>query len=225
MGQAIGDVLPLAIGVAISVVPIIALILMLITPKAKSNGIAFAVGWLLGLCVVGFGGLALATSAGLSTSSGASDGASGAKLLFGIVFLLLAVKQWRSRPAPGEDPVMPKWMATIDTFTAGKALVLGALLSGVNPKNLLLTLSAAATIAQVPGLSGSEQVIVMIVFILLGSLTVLAPLAVYLVKGARAAEALGEWKTWLSANNASIMCVLFLVFGVVLIGKGIGGLS
>ncbi len=225
MGQAIGDVLPLAIGVAISVVPIIALILMLITPKAKSNGIAFAVGWLLGLCVVGFGGLALAASAGLSTSSGASDGASGAKLLFGIVFWLLAVKQWRSRPAPGEDPVMPKWMATIDTFTAGKALVLGALLSGVNPKNLLLTLSAAATIAQVPGLSGSEQVIVMIVFILLGSLTVLAPLAVYLVKGARAAEVLGEWKTWLSANNASIMCVLFLVFGAVLIGKGIGGLS
>lgn len=225
MGQAIGDVLPLAIGVAISVVPIIALILMLITPKAKSNGIAFGVGWLLGLCVVGFGGLALAASAGLSTSSGASDGASGAKLLFGVVFLLLAVKQWRSRPAPGEDPVMPKWMATIDTFTAGKALVLGALLSGVNPKNLLLTLSAAATIAQVPALSGSEQVIAMIVFILLGSLTVLAPLAVYLVKGARAAEVLGEWKTWLSANNASIMCVLFLVFGAVLIGKGIGGLS
>jgi len=225
VGQAIGDILPLAIGVAISVVPIIALILMLLTPKARSNGVAFALGWLLGLCVVGFGGLAIAASAGPSTSSGASDGASGAKLAFGVLFLLLAVKQWRSRPAPGEDPVMPKWMATIDAFTPGKALVLAALLSGVNPKNLMLTLAAAATIAQVPGLSGSQQVTAMIVFIVLASLTVLAPLAVYLAMGSRAAEVLGGWKTWLSANNASIMCVLFLVFGALLIGKGIGGLS
>ena len=43
---------------------------------------------------------------------------------------------------------MPKWMATIDRFTAGKSLGLGAALSGVNPKNLALTLAAAASIAQ-----------------------------------------------------------------------------
>ncbi len=45
MGQAIGDLLPAAIGVAISPVPIIAIILMLGTPKARSNGPAFAAGW------------------------------------------------------------------------------------------------------------------------------------------------------------------------------------
>ena len=42
MGQAIGDVLPLAIGVAISPVPIIAIILMLGTPlggKLAGEGI------------------------------------------------------------------------------------------------------------------------------------------------------------------------------------------
>ena len=48
MGQAIGDLLPAAIGVAISPVPIIAIILMLGTPKARSNGPAFAAGWVLG---------------------------------------------------------------------------------------------------------------------------------------------------------------------------------
>ena len=49
MGQAIGDLLPAAIGVAISPVPIIAIILMLGTPKARSNGPAFAAGWVIGL--------------------------------------------------------------------------------------------------------------------------------------------------------------------------------
>ena len=225
MGQAVGDILPLAIGVAISPVPIIALILMLITPKARSNGIAFALGWMLGLCVVGFGGLALAASAGVSTSASASDGASVGKLLFGILFLMLAVKQFRGRPKPGQDPVMPRWMATIDAFTPGKALVLAALLSGVNPKNLLLTLAAASTIAQVPGLTGAQEVTAMLVFIVLASLTVLTPVLVYLVMGARAATVLNGWKTWLQANNASIMSVLFLVFGAVLLGKGVAGVG
>jgi threonine/homoserine/homoserine lactone efflux protein len=225
VGQAIGDILPMAVGVAISVVPIIAIILMLITPKARSNGLAFALGWVLGLCVVGFGALAIANASGLSSSSTASDGADGGKLIFGLLFLLLAVRQWRSRPKPGEEPVVPGWMSAIDSFTPGKSLGLAALLSGVNPKNLLLTVSAAATVAQSPDLSGSQQVVVMVVFILIASLTILAPLGVYLAAGDRAVEILSDWKVWLSANNAAIMCVLFLVFGVFLIGQGIGGLS
>jgi hypothetical protein len=40
MGAAIGDILPLAVGVAISPVPVIAIVLMLGTPRARSNGLA-----------------------------------------------------------------------------------------------------------------------------------------------------------------------------------------
>ena len=225
MGQTIGELLPTAVGVAISAIPIIALILILITPKARSNGIAFAVGWLLGLAVVGFGTLAIADAADLSTSSGASDGAAGVKLVFGLLFLALAVKQWKSRPGPGEAPSMPKWMTALDSFTPGKTAGLAAVLAGVNPKNLLLTVSAAMSVAQAANLNGGQQVVSMLVFILLGSVTVLAPLAVYLSMGSRAADILSGWKVWLFENNATIMCVLFLVFGAMLVGKGISGLS
>jgi hypothetical protein len=41
MGEAIGQSLPLAIGVALSPVPIIAIVLMLTTPRARANGPAF----------------------------------------------------------------------------------------------------------------------------------------------------------------------------------------
>jgi hypothetical protein len=47
MGEAIGQSLPLAIGVALSPVPIIAVVLMLTT--ARANGPAFVLGWLVGL--------------------------------------------------------------------------------------------------------------------------------------------------------------------------------
>jgi Sap, sulfolipid-1-addressing protein len=47
MGEAVGQSLPLAIGVALSPVPIIAVVLMLTTPRVRANGPAFVVGWLL----------------------------------------------------------------------------------------------------------------------------------------------------------------------------------
>ena len=59
-------------------------------------------------------------------------------LVLGALFLLLAVKQWRSRPEAGEEAVMPKWMRTIDTFKAGKAIIGGVVPSGLNPKNKLI---------------------------------------------------------------------------------------
>jgi threonine/homoserine/homoserine lactone efflux protein len=115
-------------------------------------------------------------------------------------------------------------MEALDGFTPGRSLGVGAALSGVNPKNLMLNVAAAATIAQA-GLSGGQQGIVLVVLVLIGSIGIIAPVAVYFAMGDRAARVLGGWKTWLSANNATVMFVLFLVFGVVLIGKGISGLS
>ena len=49
MGQATGDVLPSATGVALSRVPIIAVILMLFSPTAKIAGPLVVVGWVPGL--------------------------------------------------------------------------------------------------------------------------------------------------------------------------------
>ena len=64
MGRAIGGSLPLAAGIAISPIPIIAVVLMLTSRKARANGPAFVLGWLLGLGIVGVIVLSLAGSAG-----------------------------------------------------------------------------------------------------------------------------------------------------------------
>ena len=115
-------------------------------------------------------------------------------------------------------------MRALDSFTPGRSLAIGALLSGVKPKNLILNASAAAGIAQ-SGLGGPQQAVVLLLLILVGSLGIIAPVGVYFAMGDKAAPVLDGWKTWLAANNATVMIVLFVVFGVVLIGKGIAGLS
>jgi Sap, sulfolipid-1-addressing protein len=48
MSDAIGQVLSLGVGVALSPVPIIAVVLMLGTPRARTNGPAFVLGWVIG---------------------------------------------------------------------------------------------------------------------------------------------------------------------------------
>jgi threonine/homoserine/homoserine lactone efflux protein len=224
MGPAIGEILPLAIGVAISPVPIIAIVLMLGTPRARSNGLAFALGWLAGLTIVGGALLTLASGNSQENDGGPETWVSIVKLVLGVLFLLLAARTWRSRPKAGQEAAMPRWMQAIDTFTTGRSLVFGVLLSGVNPKNLALTIAAATTIAQT-GISGGESAGALIVFILIGSLSILTPVFIYFALGTRAAVILDELKDWMAGHNAAIMTVLLLVLGAKLIGDAVGGLS
>jgi hypothetical protein len=224
MGKAIGDIIPLAIGVALSPVPIIAIVLMLGTPKATVNGIAFTVGWVAGLTIVGAIMLAVAQGTAAKDSGAQSTWASVLQLALGLLFLLLAVRQWHGRPPPGEEAPTPKWMQTIDTFSAGRALGFGLAMSGVNPKNLALTVGAATAIGA-SGVAGGQAVGALAVFIFVGSLTILAPLAIYFVLGERARTILGGLKAWMAEHNPAIMTVLLTVLGGKLIGDAITGFS
>jgi hypothetical protein len=60
--------------------------------------------------------------------------------------------------------------------------------------------------------------------VVIASSTVGIAVLTYLIGGKRAEKVLTSWKVWLTANNATVMFVLLLVFGVVVIGKGITGL-
>ena len=79
--------------------------------------------------------LASADAASASTDSEASKASSWVKLAFGVLLIIAALREWRARPADGEETTMPKWMKGIDAFTAPKALGLAALLGALNPKN------------------------------------------------------------------------------------------
>lgn len=222
MGTAIGDVLPLALGVAISPIPIIAAILMLLTPKAGSTATSFAAGWVLGIAVGYAVFVAIASAVDLSTGDGGNATTATIKIVLGVALLGLAVKQWRGRPRPGEEPSMPGWLAAIDKVTPGKALGLGFALSAVNPKNLLMIVGAAVAVAQL-GASTGTLVVTGIVFTVLAASTVAVPVIAYFAARERATAWLQDLKSWLTANNAAVMATLLLVIGVVMIGKGLGG--
>jgi len=225
MGQGISEVLTFAIGVAISPLPIIAVILMLFSRRAKVNGPAFLVGWVMALAVLSIVVYVVSHDGSVATSSTAADSVSWGKIVLGVVLLLFARRNWRKRPSAGEEAAMPTWMGAVDTLSPAKAFGLGVVLAAVNPKNLILTAGAAAGLAQLPGLSTTDAVVAIAVFVVIASLTIVVPVLYALLGGEQAKATLESAKAWLSAHNAAVMAVLFLVFGVDLIAKGLPPLT
>src|SRR3954447_21095251 len=72
VGQVIGALLPLAVGVALSPVPIIAVILMLLARKAGGTSGGFVLGWVVGIVMATTLFLVLAETRDLGSSSAPS---------------------------------------------------------------------------------------------------------------------------------------------------------
>jgi threonine/homoserine/homoserine lactone efflux protein len=224
MGAVIGDLLPLAVGVAVSPIPIIAVILMLLAPRAGGTGAGFLAGWVAGIAVATAVFVLLAGTFDLGTGDQPSESSSWVKLALGVLLLLLGVRQWRSRPRDESEASMPKWMSAIDSFNPVKAAGLGFLLSAVNPKNLIMCAAAGTTTAQ-GDLSGGEVAGAVGLFTVVAASTVAVPVVAYAVARQRMATPLTDLKAWLTLHNAAVMSVLLVVIGVVLVGKGLGGLA
>jgi threonine/homoserine/homoserine lactone efflux protein len=176
MGQALGDIFPLAVAVAVFPAPIIAVVLVLGSDRGTAKGAAFVLTWCIGLFAVG--GIVLVLG-GIADASDEGEPATWVNVfLLGLGFLLLAaaIRQWLGRPSGGDEAPTPAWMRAIDEFTIAKAGGAGFALSALNPKNMLLTVAAAAEIAEV-GLSAGRQVALLLGFVLAASAGVLTPLA------------------------------------------------
>lgn len=218
MGDAIGATVGYAVGIAVSPIPIAAVILMLFSGRARVNSVSFMVAWVAGIGVVTSVVLVIP---GLETDvSEPSDTTGWIKLVLGVLLLAVGVRQWRARPGPDEEPVTPGWMARIDELTPGASFGLGFVLSALNPKNLLLAVAAGVSIGALP-LSTSETVGAVVVFTLIAAITVTIPVIGYLIAGRRLDRTLEHAKAWLIGNNTAVMAVLFVVFGVSLLGDAI----
>jgi Sap, sulfolipid-1-addressing protein len=205
-------------------VPIIAVALMLMSQRARLNGPVFVIGWLVGLAVIGVVVLAVAGPADASSNGEPTTWVSVLKLVLGLLLVLLAGRQWRGRPRPGQEVEAPKWMGSVERFSPGKAAGAGAVLSGANPKNTLLAIGAAVAIAQT-GTGGADQAIAYAVFAVIATLGVAAPVVMFFALGDRSGRILAGLRDWMAQHNAVIMAVLCLIIGVKLIGDAISGFS
>jgi threonine/homoserine/homoserine lactone efflux protein len=218
------DFLPFAVGIAISPVPIITVILILFSSRARWNGSAFLLGWALGIGIPGIVVMMFMVSSKNVVVASPTKLASGIRILMGAILLFAAVHRWKKRPKADKETSIPKWMLVIDSISPLKALIIGFLFADVtNPKNMALTIAACVTITNA-ALSQVLSVAMVTAFVIISSAGVAIPVILYLAGGESAKLTLDAWKVWLMRNNHAVMAILFLVFGLILLSEGIQGL-
>jgi hypothetical protein len=216
--EAIKQSLPFAFGIALSPLPIAAIIMILMSARASTNAPAFLLGWFLGLLLVGV--IVFMIPASQTEGGKPTDMAGLIRIALGILLLYFALIQWRSRPSPEDVVEVPKLLSGLDTLGAGKSLLAGFMLVAIHPKNLLLCMAGAAAI----DLNTStlvSQLGAYKIFVLIASSTVIFPMIPYLLARKRAKIIFESWKDWLVRNNKVAMAMILLVLGIVLVYRGI----
>jgi hypothetical protein len=226
--EAIGEVLPLALGVALSPVGPVAIIVLLGAPRGRATATAFAAGWLAGCIALGALCLILATQADATDGRDPSAWAAVAKLALGILLIGLAVRKRRGGRDHDDSfsddaEAMPGWMRRLYGLTAARAFAVAAGATSLNPKNLGLTIGAAVTIAEA-GLGTGADALAMAIFVSVAALGVIGPVLAHLLLGARAATGLDALKDWVLRHYSAILSVVLVVLGVTLVGEAFGQL-
>ena len=216
--EAIGNSFPIAVGIAISPLAIAALLIMLLTPRAKVNAPAFLFGWILGFLLVGF--LAYFIPGMETTPEEPATLAGIVRIVLGLALLLLAIWQWQRQAARNHKVETPRFLARIDNMGVTHCILTGFLLSAAHPKNLPLIVAGVAAIGRY-NLDALAEIMAFLIFTAVASATILLPLAAYFLAKRQAEALFGHWKDWLIRNNDIVVLLLLLIFGTLLVGRGI----
>lgn len=245
MIDVVGYILPFALAVSLSPFPMIAIVLLLLSPHAMMSSVLFVLGWVLG--VAGVVTVLTVLAKTIETESAAADTpnpiAGVLRIVLGLLLLVLAYRKLRTwlkqtkseRSSGGGDEVAgagenaaasapPAWMSTMTSMVPSRAFTTGLLFAAANPKNLIVG-AAAALIIGTAGLNVPEIVGAIALYTLLASFTVLIPVIGFAFFAERMTPVLAAGRDWLVRNNNVIMTLLFVVFGYLLIGEGLSSFS
>ena len=224
MGNAIGELLPLAVALALGPLPIIALVLILVSKDARANGVGFVIGRLVGLSAIVALTLVIFSLIGdpsFGHHGHPSPAVSIVRIVIGVALIGLGVRKWLKRNEPEKPSAIAK---RVDGLTAGGAIGMGVLVCVVDPSCLALGLLAGVDIAGAKAPTAA-QVLVAAGFVLVSSISVIVPLLVYLAGGQAAQRKIAGVKEWLLSNEQAVMMVLCFVIGAMLVGRGIRDLA
>ncbi|GAA0999907.1 GAP family protein [Subtercola frigoramans] len=222
MAGVIGHILPLALAVALSSIPIIAVILILLSPTPPAVGIAFMIGFTAGVFLVvsvlsvGFRLIPQPTASNPPFWQGLVE------ILAGIVLTVYASISWYRASKSDMDPSLPKWMSALNHLNLFSAVGVGFALA-FRPKNLLLSIAAGVEIGSA-GLGVAESLIPLGIFTVVGVCTVAGPVVGYTLLGKKMEDTLNATREWVVRNNHSVTSVVLIMAGVVILGAGIARL-
>ena len=242
-----GDLIPLALTIAFSPLPLAGLLVLLLAPEGFRRGLGFSIGWVLG---VAFAATVLALVSTLLPRDRDGDITAAARVLVVLLGTLLVVsgaRSWRRRAGTTEStnasanarattsptasptgsstlpPATPRWMSALDHLSPARATLIGFGYSAFRPKNIVL--AAAAGVIIVRAQTQPAAIIVSVgLFTALASITMIAPVVLHAVGGEAVRDRLATLRAWLMGHLPAITSATFILLGLLLIGAGLTAL-
>lgn len=221
MGTAVGESLTAGVALLLAALPMVLITLVLATRRPAGVSRAFLAGWMVGLAVVG--GVVVAVVDVAEPGGPSPRWAGWVKVVLAVLLLALAVRKWSGRPRDGRVPDIPGWVAVVESLTGGKAFGLAFLMAAANPKNVVITVSAAVSISDATS-RVADQVVALAVFVVVGSLGLAAPALLRRMLGDRSGPVLEATDRWMARNSAPIMAAVLALLGAVLLSNGLAAL-
>lgn len=218
MGSMFSELIPLALVIALSPLSIIPGVLVLHSPRPRPTGLAFLLGWLLGLAVLAAGFVAVSGLLGGGLEQPPSW-ASWLRVVIGALLIALGGYRWLNRHRSAETP---RWMRSLTTVSPVRAGITAAVLTVANPK--VLFICAAAGLAIGTAGVGNFAWVAVIYFALIAGCTVALPILAYSVAPDRLGVPLERLREWMERQHAVLMAAILLIIGLMVLFKGIHGL-
>jgi hypothetical protein len=218
VSSVIGLMLPFAAGVALSPIPIAAVILMTLSLHPGIGGRVFVAGWAVGLLIA-----VVVLSLVVGLVGLATDGRGAiVRLVLGVTLLAFALERASAGRASSHDPDGPAWVSGLDRLPADRAFAMGVVQAALDPRKLLIIV-AVAMLFSAAQLTLLESVVATLVFCVLGSLGVASPLLASRRAGSAGRARLESARARLIEDNTTIQAVTLLILGTLLFGQGLAG--
>ena len=213
------ELIPLGLVVALSPLSVIPAVLVLHTARPRPAGLAFLVGWLVGLAALTAIFLEVSSLAG-GLGDKPPGWASWLRVVVGAALIVFGIYRWLTRKTSAHTP---KWMESMSKLTPTRAGAAAVALTVVNPKVLFICAAAGLAIGTA-GLRAPGAWLAVAYYTVVAGSTVALPILAYAVSGDRLDGPLARLKDWMERQHATLVAAILTVIGLLVLYKGIHGL-
>jgi len=214
MLRLLSGVMPFAIAIIISPVPVAAAITAATSRRRVANGSSFLGGWFIGLLLL----VILFSMLGARLGREIEIFIYWLELVLGLFLWGLAWLEWHNRHKKGATDLV----TAVEDLTPRNAAIFGFLLATItNPKNIPLVAAMGATVAG-SGVGAGQAMIVGFIFTVFSSLSI--ALAVGLPMTKPGGKVMDRFRDWLERRSTAILVPLFVVLGALLISHWFQGI-
>jgi hypothetical protein len=218
MWQALGALLPIAVAVALSSVPLTVTILILLSPNRGRAALPFLVGWVIGVAAVIILSAAGAAALAKPLRRGPDMAVVVLEIVIGAALMVLAAIYLRRR-SPAGGTGLPRWLAAVDSFGPVVCFAIAVVLS-LRPKGLLLGIAGGLALSAA-SLKADDAILLIIIYTAIATSTVVVPIIASLIAPQRMEPKLISARDWLIVNGRIVTSVMMFMIGVVILGYGL----